>query len=161
MPKIFFAMRNYHAQQTIAVGYDVIPRLMVGEYTIFKITDDSKVATMRRNNSSLMQMSDFAYNIDTTDVLKDRWGVYGIPNEVFSVYKPMREISTKYVGFKELARRHSRNYLLAPIYLTDTYSRFSDNVDFLEYQIMKFKFGERLPTEIMYQIIEKYPEKLI
>lgn len=109
MSKIFFAMRNYHAK-TISVGYDAIPRLMVGDYTLIKITDDSRHATMRMHNSNIMMMSDFAYNIDTDDVLKDRWGVYGVPHDVFGVYKPMREISTvDDVGFEELVSRDRKS----------------------------------------------------
>lgn len=64
-------------------------------------------------------------------------------------------------NYDELIIKYSRSNLVEAIFLTDTYEKFCNEIDLLEYQLVRFKYGKEISKNFLPQLVEKYPEHLI
>lgn len=151
-------VRNHNVSK-IGTKYAELPKREFFDYTVIKMTNKSEISNT--SGEKILFMADFVYSISHRTILKDRFGkISYFPFDVSRIYTPILGILND-VDFKELYRQGSRDDLLSAIYLTNTYLKFSNEIDKLEYQATEFKFGKQLSHETLFEIYEKYPEKLI
>lgn len=82
------------------------------------------------------------------------------PPALERVYSPILDIQ-KGMCFDGLIEKYSRTNLAEAIYLTDSYSKFREEIDMIDYQLIRYKYGKEVPMDFIPELVERYPERLL
>lgn len=129
----------------------------------------AKLLTYSRNKQSLsfadnrlLYITDIAYNVNDKIFLKSRYGEDTnssyFPRDLKYLFGAILEIDN---GYETLLSKYSRDTVVEAVYLTDKTTEFKDFIDPLEFQLLRYKYGEDILNTDLIQIINKYPEKII
>ncbi len=151
-PKIAAKYLDMHASRT------------VGLYKVYKIGPKLQIRPIDETiDRNALMFADAAYNTANQMFMKSRFGssLSAFPNDLIKVYSPICDIIGNKMSFQQLAEQYPRDVIIQAIFLSDTYSQYCEDIDPVEYQLIRHKFGKDIPTNIKQEILEKYPEKLI
>ena len=129
-----------------------------GGYRIYKLRN-----TFNSLEIKVKFQSEIIIDIPTLSYQKNRYGsndISNVPNVLKSLLEPINSIMEG-CNYKSLSEIYSTNNLLEAIFLTDTYSKFKDSINELEYQLIRFKYGKEVQKNFLPMLVERYPEKLI
>ena len=130
-----------------------------GEYRIYKLRSTFNLLDIKVKFQSeiIIDISDLSYQ-------KNRYGnsndISYAPDNLKRLLKPINAIMEGH-DYKSLSEIYSMSNLVEAIFLTDTYSKFKENINEIEYQLIRFKYGKEVQENFLPELVERYPEKLI
>lgn len=135
-----------------------------GSYDIYKLLPKkiNPLNTLGVDRTMLM-FADVAFDISSKHFVKSRYGsnLSSFPKDLYNVYVPVFNIAEYLPTMDCLKKEYQMFDILRAIYLTDTFEKYKLDIDMVEYQLVLYKHGRGIPTDMLKQIIEKFPEKLI
>lgn len=136
-----------------------------GKFRILKVAIRD---TMFLETSSLTRVALLVFSVHTKSVLKNRFGINDLPTSLYSlpaalqtVFNPVVDLLWNDLSIDELKQKYSNNNLLHAIYLTNNYDKFKDSFDIMELQFIRYKYGKEVPKDLITQVVDLYPEKII
>ena len=174
-PIVVIVRKDLH--QTIKGNLDKMVSLGIyghkvsGKYRILKIRpqrsyDHDKNIGSLGLNTVVSHAAEIIYDAKLNKFLKSRYGdtassISGMPTDLALIMSPIVEIVND-MKIDYLLENYSRQSVLDSIFLTDSYyERFQDDVDVLEYQVIRYKFGKEILPCYIPEMVKKYPEHLI
>jgi len=139
-----------------------------GEYSILRIkplrssiaTENKPYETMQY---SLVNICDVIFDTKTKKFHKNIYSsLRGLPSSVLNIMNPICDVLDD-IDFKELRKRYTFKDITEAVYLTGTYGKFSNDINYDDYSLMKIRYGmiHEVPNYCLNVIYLKYPEKLI
>lgn len=133
-----------------------------GEYMVYKIKPvNSGFSYNNVRLNDLMMIADTVYNTSKGTFEKNRYGFSNMPKDLDRLYKPIMDIIEFKPPFEELDSKYSKINLAQAIYLTNTYGEYAKDIDQIDYQLIRYRFGKEVPKGFLPELVERYPEKLI
>lgn len=150
-------------QGLIDIGY--IGCYPYGKFRILKVPIRD---TMYLETSTLTRVAQLIFSVQTKSVLKNRFGIndlpyalHSLPSTLQTVFNPVLDLLWSDLSIEELKQKYSNSNLLHAIYLTDNYGKFKDSFDIMELQFIRYKYGKEVPKDLITQVVDLYPEKII
>ena len=145
---------------------DVYAFRELNDHVIYKVRTlsgiDNKISSEKGIfNMHMMMLADTVYNTGKGTFEKNRYGFNNIPQDLNKLYQTVMDIVEFELSFDVLVEKYSKFDVIQAIYLTDKYSVYEKDIDYIDYQWIRYKFGREIPQEILSIIINDYPEKLI
>ena len=118
-----------------------------GEYRIYKLRSTFNLLDIKVKFQSeiIIDISDLSYQ-------KNRYGngndISYAPDNLKRLLKPINAIMEGH-DYKSLSEIYSMSNLVEAIFLTDTYSKFKENINEIEYQLIRFKYGKEVQENFL------------
>lgn len=111
----------------------------------------------------LVHKSNIIYSVSDRTFYKNRFGtsendVSSLPEDLKPLFKSIIEVSNE-IPYNELSQ--CRSIITEAIYLTGTMNQYIADLDLIEYQLLKVKYGEQPTKEFLKVLVEDYPELII
>lgn len=153
---------NHSFRSNVALQSDLHERTpgRCGSYDIYKLLP-KKMNPL--DTLAMLRFADVAFAISNKQFVKSRYGsnLSSFPKDLYNVYVPVFNIAEYLPTMDCLKKEYQMFDILRAIYLTDTFEKYKLDIDMVEYQLVLYKHGREIPTDMLKQIIEKFPEKLI
>jgi hypothetical protein len=151
------------------IDLGIIGCRIFGGYKILKMRpmresiDDG--ITMRLGSGLKIQFqAEVIFDTGTEVFVKNRYNnglsLNGFPETLRRVFAPSIDI-LKEKNYNDLIFDYSKSNLAEAIYLTDTYGKFYNKIDPIDYQLVRYKYGKEVPKGFLSELVERYPEKVI
>lgn len=112
----------------------------------------------------IQYQAEVIFNTETQVFIKNRYNnglsLNGFPETLRRVFEPIIDI-LKGQNYNDLIFEYSKSNLVEAVYLTDTYGKFGSEIDPIEYQLVRYKYGKEVPSGFLSELVERYPEKVI
>jgi hypothetical protein len=138
---------------------------IVDGYRVIKNIAPRNHNSHNKIHTSVMMKSTLIYDVRNKSFLKNRYGgclsgnIGVLPGYLEYLFNAIQDIVNN-EDYKVMIDKHRNSILIEAIYLTDTIDMYP-KIDIMEYQLTRYMYGRELPQGALYEIYEKFPEKLI